>query len=39
MPLARGSALCGYVLLLAAHMAAGAPVRAPIPPVSCFDSG
>jgi hypothetical protein len=34
MPLARGSALCGYVSLLGAFLAAGAPVRAAMPKVS-----
>lgn len=34
MPLARGSALCGYVSLLGAFLAAGAPVRACMPEVS-----
>lgn len=33
MPLARGSAFCGYVSMLAAFLAAGAPVRASMPPV------
>ena len=32
MPLARGSALCGYVFILATFLAAGMPVRAAIPP-------
>ncbi len=31
MPLARGSALCGLAALLGALLAAGAPVRAPMP--------
>ncbi|GAB4814575.1 hypothetical protein N2152v2_001621 [Parachlorella kessleri] len=31
MPLARGSAFCGYVSLLGAFLAAGAPVRARMP--------
>ena len=33
MPLARGSAFCGYVSLLGAFLAAGAPVRARMPQV------
>ena len=33
MPLARGSALCGYVTILGALLAAGAPVRSAIPQV------
>ena len=33
MPLARGSALCGYVAILGAMLAAGAPVCAAIPQV------
>lgn len=32
MPLARGSALCGYVALLAAFLAAEMPIRNSIPP-------
>lgn len=31
MPLARGSAFCGYVALLGVFLAAGAPIRAGIP--------
>lgn len=31
MPLARGSAFCGYVFMLGAFLAAGAPVRAAMP--------
>lgn len=31
MPLARGSALCGYVSILGAFLAAGMPIRATIP--------
>ncbi|KAI3429879.1 hypothetical protein D9Q98_010190 [Chlorella vulgaris] len=31
MPLARGSAFCGFVSMLGAFMAAGAPVRSPMP--------
>lgn len=34
MPLARGSAFCGYVSILGAFLAAGAPVRATMPKVS-----
>lgn len=33
MPLARGSAFCGYVSLLGAFLAAGAPVRTKMPKV------
>jgi hypothetical protein len=33
MPLARGSAFCGLVSLLAAFLAAGAPVRRGMPEV------
>lgn len=33
MPLARGSAFCGYVSLLGAFLAAGAPVRVKMPKV------
>lgn len=40
MPLARGSAFCGYVSMLGAFLAAGAPVQATMPKVgglhSCF---
>ena len=38
MPLARGSAFCGYVSLLGAFLAAGAPVRAKMPKVSHHES-